>query len=71
MPVRRIFLGFPESSDVVIGGSAFGAFGVFTVDFVETTLVKRMFTQEVDSGQVKIPAARRASPCLENGGLVT
>ena len=71
MSIGRVFLGFSKCSNVVVGGSAFGALHVFIIDLIQASLMERVFTQEVNFRQVKGTATCCTSLRLESCRLVT
>lgn len=52
MPIRRIFLSFSESPNVIVSSRAFGTFRLLAIRFVETALVKGVLAHEVDSWEI-------------------
>lgn len=71
MPVRRIYLSFPEGSDVVVIGSTLRTFQVLIGCLIKTPLVKGVFAKEMDSWQIKTSAAGRAPSDIEDGRFIT
>jgi len=71
MPISRIFLGFPESTDVAVRRSALGTLGFVAIDLVEATLVERVLAQEMDGWEIQAPATGCTSSGLEYSRLVS
>lgn len=50
MSIGRVFLGFSESSNIIVGRGAFWALHIFIVNLIQASLVERVFAEEMNLG---------------------
>ena len=70
MPVRRVLLGFPERTNIVVCRSTLWTLCFHTIRLIEAALVKGVFAKKVHRWQIQAPTTRSAPPGLKDSRLI-